>query len=63
LNIYNLILGVLQANIAIKFSECEVPSSFKDFVNTATTASGAGAAAFMAFFLGSFALDSHHVAG
>ncbi len=31
------------------FSECEVPSSFKDFVDTAATASGAGAAAFMAF--------------
>ncbi len=52
LNIYNLISGLLLADIAInlhKFSECEVPSSFKDFVDTATTASGAGAAAFMAF--------------
>jgi hypothetical protein len=52
LNIYNLILGLLLADIAInlhKFSECEVPSSFKDFVDMATTASGAGAAAFMAF--------------
>ncbi len=52
MNIYNLILGLLLADIAInlhKFSECEVPSSFKDFVDMATTASGAGAAAFMAF--------------
>ncbi len=31
-------------------SKCEVPSSLKDFVDMATTASGAGAAAFMAFF-------------
>jgi hypothetical protein len=31
------------------FSECDVPSSVKDFVDTATTASGTGAAAFMAF--------------
>ncbi len=52
LNIYNLILGLLLADIAInlhKLSECEVPNSFKDFVDTATTASGAGAAAFMTF--------------
>jgi hypothetical protein len=53
-NIYNLILGLLVADIAInlhKFSECEVPSSLKDFVATATTASGSGAAAFMAFLV------------
>jgi hypothetical protein len=52
LNIYNLILGLLLADIAInlhKFSECKVMSSFKDFVDMATTASGAGADAFMAF--------------
>jgi hypothetical protein len=52
LNIYNLITGLLLADIAInlhKFSECKVLSSFKDFVDAATTASGAGAAAFMAF--------------
>jgi hypothetical protein len=50
LNIYNLISGLLLADIAItlhKFSECKVPSSFKDFVDTATTTSGAGAAAFI----------------
>jgi hypothetical protein len=52
LNIYKLILSLLLADIAInlhKFSECEVPCSFKDFVDTATTTSGAEAAAFMAF--------------
>jgi hypothetical protein len=52
LNIYNLILGFLLADIAInlhKSSECKVPNSFKDFVDTATTANGAGAAAFTAF--------------
>jgi hypothetical protein len=52
LNVYNLILGLLLADIAInlhKFFECEVPSSFKDFADMATTASGPGAAAFMAF--------------
>jgi Mn2+/Fe2+ NRAMP family transporter len=52
LNIYNLILGLLLADIAInlhKSSECKVPHSFKDFVDTATTTSGAGAAAFTAF--------------
>ncbi len=32
-----------------KFSECKVPSSFKDFVDMATTASGTEAAAFMEF--------------
>jgi hypothetical protein len=55
LKIYKLILGLLLADIAInlhKFSECEVPSSFKDFVDMATTDSGAGAAAFMAFLAG-----------
>jgi hypothetical protein len=52
LNIYNLISGLLQAGININlhnFSECEVPSSFKDFVDTATTASIARATVFMAF--------------
>ncbi len=52
MNIYNLISGLLLADIVInlhKFSEWEVPSSFKDFVDTATTASGARAAAFTAF--------------
>jgi hypothetical protein len=45
-------LGLLLADIAInlcKFSECKEPSSFKDFVDTATTSSVARAAAFMAF--------------
>jgi hypothetical protein len=38
-------------------SESEVPINFKDFVGTATTASGAGAAAFTAFLaLGLFVL-------
>jgi hypothetical protein len=39
-------------NIAINLcrsSKCKVPSSFKDFVNMATTASGARAAAFTVF--------------
>jgi hypothetical protein len=52
LYIYNLILGLLLAGIAInlhKFSECKVPSSFKDLMDTATTTSGTGAAAFTAF--------------
>jgi hypothetical protein len=52
LNIYNLISGLLLADITInlhKFFDCKVLSSFKDFVDRATTASGAGAAAFMAF--------------
>ncbi len=52
LNIYNIISGLLLADIAInlhKFSECKVQSSFKDFVDAATTASGAGTAAFVAF--------------
>ncbi len=51
--IYNLILGLFLADVAINlhesFDECKELSSFKDFVNTATTASGAGAAAFTAF--------------
>jgi hypothetical protein len=50
--IYNLIFGLLLADIAINLhesSECEMPSSCKDFVDMATTASGAGAAAFMVF--------------
>jgi hypothetical protein len=54
LYIYNLILGLLLADVAInlhKSSECKVPSSFKDFVDTATTASGTGADAFMVFLV------------
>jgi hypothetical protein len=54
LYIYNLISSLLLANVAInlhKTSECKVPSSFKDFVDTAITASGARAAAFMAFLV------------
>jgi hypothetical protein len=51
--IYNLILGLLLADVAINLHESsdewEVLSSFKDFVDTATTASGAGAATFTAF--------------
>ncbi len=53
LYIYNLFLGLLLADVAINLHEssdkCEVLSSFKEFVDTATTASGAGAAAFTAF--------------
>jgi hypothetical protein len=52
LYIYNLISGLLLMNIAInlhKSSKCGVPSSLKDLVDTATTASGAGAAALTAF--------------
>jgi hypothetical protein len=47
--IYNLILGLLLADVAINLeesSECKVPSISKDFVDTATTASGARAVAF-----------------
>jgi hypothetical protein len=56
LKIYNLILGLLLADIAInlhKFSECEVRSSFKDFMDMATTATatGARAAVIMAFLV------------
>jgi hypothetical protein len=51
--IYNIILGLFLANIAINLHEssnkCEVLSSFKDFVDTATTASGTEAAAFTVF--------------
>jgi hypothetical protein len=40
LYISNLILGLLQADVAINLhiaSKCEVPSSLEDFVDTATT--------------------------
>ena len=51
--IYNLILGLLLVDVAINLhkssNKCEVLSSFKEFVDTATTASGAGAAAFTVF--------------
>ncbi len=50
--IYNLISGLLLADVAINIhesSKCKVLSSFKDFVDMATTASSAGAAAFTAF--------------
>jgi hypothetical protein len=52
LYIYNLILGLLLVDVAINIhesSECNVPSSFKDFVDMATTASGTEADAFTAF--------------
>jgi hypothetical protein len=51
LYIDNLISGLLLVGVAIslhKSSECEVQSSFKDFVDTAINASGTGAAIFMA---------------
>jgi hypothetical protein len=51
---YNLILGLFLADVAINLhesSECKVPSSCKDFVDTATTDSGARAAAFTAFLV------------
>ncbi len=54
LYIYNLILGLLLADVAINlhdFSECKVPSRSKDFVDTATTASGARAVAFTGIYL------------
>jgi hypothetical protein len=58
LYIYNLILGFLLADIAINLhkssDKCKVLSSFKDFVDTATTASGAGAAAFTVFLASAF---------
>jgi hypothetical protein len=47
-------LGLLLAGIAInlhKSSECKVPSRSKDFVDTATTASGARAVAFTGVYL------------
>ena len=52
LYIYNLILGLLLADVAINLyesSKCKMPSSFKDFVGTATTTSSASAAVFTAF--------------
>jgi hypothetical protein len=53
LYIYNLILGLLLANVSINLhessDECKELSSFEDFMDTATTASGAGAAPFTAF--------------
>jgi hypothetical protein len=47
-------LGLLLADKAINLyesSKCKVPSSFRDVMNTATTASGAGAAAFTEFLV------------
>ncbi len=46
LYVYNLISGLLLANVAInlwKSSECKLPSSFKDFADTAATTSSARA--------------------
>jgi hypothetical protein len=58
LYIYNLILGLLLVDIAINLHEssdkCEVLSSFEDFVDTATTASGTAAAAFTVFLAVAF---------
>jgi hypothetical protein len=58
LYIYNLILGLLLADVSINLhkssDECEVLSRFKDFVDTATTASGGGATAFTAFLVLAF---------
>jgi hypothetical protein len=54
LYIYNLILGLLLVDIAInlhKSYKCKVPRSFKDLVDTATTARGTRADAFMAFLV------------
>jgi hypothetical protein len=54
LYIYNLISGLLLADVAINLhesSKCKVPSSFKDFVDMATTASSTRAATFMAFLV------------
>jgi hypothetical protein len=55
LYIYNIILGLLLADVAITLhkssDKCKVPSSFKDFLDTATTANGTGAAAFKAFLV------------
>jgi hypothetical protein len=54
LYIYNLILGLLLADVAINLhesSECKVPSRSKDFVDTATTTSGASAVAFTGVYL------------
>jgi hypothetical protein len=63
LYIYNLILDLLLADVAINLhesSECKVQSSFKDFKDTATTASSARAATVGTFCI---VLDGHHVAG
>ncbi len=52
--IYSLILGLLLADVAIKLhksSECEVPIRRKDFVDTATTTSGARTVAFTGVYL------------
>jgi hypothetical protein len=52
LYIYNLILDLFLVDVAINLhesSKCKVPSSLKDFVDTASTTSGAGAATFTAF--------------
>jgi hypothetical protein len=60
LYIYNLILGLLLVDIAINLHEsyeCEVSRSFKDSVDTATTASGAGAAASTAFLAVLYSTD------
>jgi len=58
LYIYNLILGLLLVDVAINLhgssNKCKVLSSFKDFVDTATTASGGGATAFTAFLVLAF---------
>jgi hypothetical protein len=54
LYIYNLISSLLLVDVAInlhKSSKCKVPSSFKDFLDMATTASGARAATFTAFLV------------
>jgi hypothetical protein len=69
LYIYNLFSSLLLVVVAInlhKSPRCKVPSSFKDFMDMATTVSGARAAAFTAFLALAFLcilLDSHHVAG
>ncbi len=53
LYIYNLILGLLMVDVSINLhessNECKELSSFKDFVDTATTTSGIRAAAFTGF--------------
>ncbi len=58
LYIYNLILGLLLADITINLHEssdgCKELSSFKEFMDTATTASGTEAAAFTAFLVLAF---------
>ena len=54
LYISNLILGLLLADVAInlhKAFKCEVPSSLEAFMDTATTASGARAAASLALLV------------